>query len=82
MHTCPVKSDLRGVDTGSVVTSGSGQCVQCQEMNSGIKGLTDIKYAIQNTHTNRETQTQVYIIYIAVEITDKYIQIKSVKLAL
>ncbi len=32
VHTCPVLSDLRGVDAGSGVSSGSGQHVQGQEM--------------------------------------------------
>ncbi len=32
VHTCPDKSDLRGVNTGSMVTLGSGQRVQCLEM--------------------------------------------------
>ncbi len=42
----PVKSDLCGVDAGSVITSGSGQRVQFQEIascfrerNFGVKGL-------------------------------------------
>ncbi len=37
VHTSPVNSDLRGVDAGSVVTSGSGQRVQCQEMAASRK---------------------------------------------
>ncbi len=48
MHTCPAESDLRGVDAGSGVTSGSGQRAQCQEMPAstklilGSKGLINI----------------------------------------
>ncbi len=37
MHTCPMKSDVYGVDAGSGVTLGSGQRVDWQEMAASRK---------------------------------------------
>ncbi len=50
MHTCPAKSDLRGVDAGSAVTTESGQRLEVascfQEINFEVKGLNYVHAVI------------------------------------
>ncbi len=64
MHTCPVKSDLRGVDVGSGVTSGSGQLAQCQEMAASRKLIKGHRVNPLAQQSGNETSLIPRLVYV------------------
>ncbi len=73
MHASPVKSDLRGVNAGSVVTSGNVFNACFQEVNAAVKRLTDNmswKCAIKSKSTiiqNKKDGYLTIIVFLAID---------------